>query len=229
MSAHKHNEIADFSLIDTPQGKGLHLPKHIGKYPLVIDFNHKAFLHRLSQAAYGHEPLLKALGLYKQQEPVHLFDLSAGLGQDAFLMASMGHRVTAFERHPILACLLEDALTRAAQHPHLMEIAARITLYPHDCQSVLNAQDPKHKPDCIYFDPMFKGSKDTAKVNKAMQALRHLIPEDPDAKPVAELALNVAQKKVVIKRHKRSPILTRQAPSEQKCFQSCRWDIYHLT
>ena len=44
-------------------------------------------------------------------------DATAGLGRDAFVLASLGCRVTLIERSPVVAALLQDGLARAGQDP----------------------------------------------------------------------------------------------------------------
>ena len=44
-----------------------------------------------------------------------MVDGTAGLGRDAFVLASLGCTVTMVERHPVVAALLEDGLRRAYQ------------------------------------------------------------------------------------------------------------------
>ena len=41
-------------------------------------------------------------------------DATAGLGEDSLLLAAAGFEVTLCEADPVIAVLLEDALTRAA-------------------------------------------------------------------------------------------------------------------
>lgn len=57
------------------------------------------------------QPLAAAMGLRTGVRTV--VDATAGFGFDAFQLASLGCRVTAIERHPVIAIMLEDALARA--------------------------------------------------------------------------------------------------------------------
>jgi len=61
------------------------------------------------------QPLLKAIGLKKGQPRPNVLDVTAGFGEDAWLLAAVGCRVLAVERHPVVATLLRDALRRAAE------------------------------------------------------------------------------------------------------------------
>ena len=48
-----------------------------------------------------------------------MVDATAGLGRDAFVLASLGCTVTMLERHPVVAALLADGLARAKQDPEI--------------------------------------------------------------------------------------------------------------
>ncbi|MCK8421215.1 class I SAM-dependent methyltransferase, partial [Erwinia amylovora] len=60
----------------------------------------------------GH-PLVKAAGFKKDRIPT-IVDATAGLGRDAFLLASAGAKVTMLERSAEVHALLKEALSRAA-------------------------------------------------------------------------------------------------------------------
>lgn len=106
----------DMLVLVTPEGlalRALRGPEALtrGK-PVRID------LHRLDTTT-GHgrslrQPLLRAVGLRKG-DPTRpsVLDATAGLGEDAWLLASSGCPVLAVERHPIVAALLEEAIERA--------------------------------------------------------------------------------------------------------------------
>ena len=53
-------------------------------------------------------------GLNKGATPT-ILDGTAGLGRDAFVLASLGCKVQMVERHPVVAALLDDGLQRAKQ------------------------------------------------------------------------------------------------------------------
>ena len=70
-------------------------------------------------------------------------DATAGLGEDAFLLAAAGFRVQLFERNAVIAALLADALQRAARTPELAPIAARMHLVEGDSVQALRALAPR--------------------------------------------------------------------------------------
>ncbi len=55
------------------------------------------------------QAIAKAVGL-KAGVALDVIDATAGLGRDAFVLASLGCHVTLVERSPVAAALLEDGL-----------------------------------------------------------------------------------------------------------------------
>lgn len=49
----------------------------------------------------------------------NVLDGTAGLGRDAFVLASLGCKVQMVERHPVVAALLDDGLKRAKSDPEI--------------------------------------------------------------------------------------------------------------
>ena len=80
--------------------------------PLFVDFNSDALQFRLKQGNRKKEAIARAIGLKKNKTPI-IFDLTAGMGRDAYILASMGCQVHLFERNKIMAALLADGLARA--------------------------------------------------------------------------------------------------------------------
>ena len=81
------------------------------------------------QARFQQNPPLQDVP--RQSYPLAI-DATAGLGEDALLLAAAGFRVVLFERNPIIAALLRDALERAASVPELSPIVARMQLVEAD-------------------------------------------------------------------------------------------------
>ncbi|BBI63969.1 hypothetical protein HSBAA_52750 [Vreelandella sulfidaeris] len=57
-----------------------------------------------------------------------IVDATAGLGRDAFVLASLGAQVLLIERVAAIAALLEDGLKRASRDSGTVDIAARMIL-----------------------------------------------------------------------------------------------------
>ena len=109
--------------------------KRFGK-PLKVDFTAGKVAHRRQFGGGRGQLVAKACGLSGGITP-SVVDATAGLGRDAFVLASLGAEVLMIERVPAIAALLEDGLTRARQHPETAEIAARMQLMPGDASQAL--------------------------------------------------------------------------------------------
>lgn len=82
-------------------------------------------LARLKRASHRNELIARACQTERQP---FIVDATAGLGHDGLLLAWLGAQVILIERHPLLAALLQDAHTQAAQHPELASVMQRIHL-----------------------------------------------------------------------------------------------------
>jgi len=100
--------------------------KRYGK-PLSVDFVAGQAAHRRRFGGGRGQLVAKACGLTKGVTPC-IVDATAGLGRDAFVLASLGAQVLLIERVEAIAALLEDGLKRASRHSDTADIAARMTL-----------------------------------------------------------------------------------------------------
>ena len=57
--------------------------------------------------------IAKAVGIAQGVRP-RVLDATAGLGKDAFVLASLGCEMSLIERQPLIGALLEDGLARGA-------------------------------------------------------------------------------------------------------------------
>ena len=85
---------------------------------VYVDFVEGAVAHRRKFGGGRGQSIAKAVGLKSGAMPT-VVDATAGLGRDAFVLASLGCKVTLIERSPVVAALLQDGLTRAAQDPEI--------------------------------------------------------------------------------------------------------------
>ena len=109
------------------------------------------------------QDLAKAMGLSSAYKPTVL-DTTAGLGRDAFVLASLGCTVTAYERQPVVAALLADGLARAAQDDEIAAIVTRIHLQFGQSHDLLQpAKCIEQMPDVVYLDPMFEHDENKAR------------------------------------------------------------------
>ena len=93
-------------------------------YGLTYQGDFENMLHRVTNGRLQHEMLVRAAK--SEKEGRRAIDATAGMGEDAFLLAAQGYEVTLYEQNPVVAILLKDALRRAKKHPVLKDIAARM-------------------------------------------------------------------------------------------------------
>ena len=74
---------------------------------------------------------------------------------------------------------------------------------------------PDNYPDVVYLDPMFPERTKSSLVKKEMRILRIVIGDDQDATGLFDIALARARNRVVIKRPRLAPKLSRLSPSHQ--------------
>lgn len=145
-----------------------------------------------------------------------MVDATAGLGQDAFVLASLGCRVTLFERNPVIHALLADGLARAAMNVDCAAIVERMRLLEGSSIEWL-AQSEIEAADVVYLDPMFPHRDKSALVKKEMQVFRTIVGDDEDSGQLLASALEHARYRVVVKRpRKRRRLKGRSRPPAWK-------------
>ena len=188
-----------------------------------VDFVAGATGHRLRQGGQRGQLLAKAVGGPKS--PTTVLDASAGLGRDAFLLASICCNVIAVERHPVVAALLRDGLARAAASAKTEPVAGRIRLIVGDARDVLADPEQAGTPAVVYIDTMFPPKSKSALAKKEMRLCRLLTGPDDDAGELWAAAMRVATRRVVVKRWLRSPVLAGE-PDVQFKGRTVRFDVY---
>ncbi len=179
--------------------------------------------HRFRYGGGKGQLIAKAVGLNKGEPPTVL-DLTAGLGRDAFVLASLGCHVTMVERSPVVAALLRDGLERATAEAEIAEVIARMQLLESDALEVMQAVE--QLPAVCYLDPMYPYSKKSALPGKEMLLFRDVVGEDLDANQLLDVARRVATKRVVVKRPRKAELLDGQQPDFQISGKSTRYDVY---
>jgi len=193
-----------------------------GARPLWVDFLGAAMGRR--QGNRQTDPLARAVGR-KQPLPT-IVDATAGLGRDAYVLASLGYEVVAVERSPVLHAMLENGLARAAAEiGGGSEASKRLRLVAGDARDYLASLTREQLPDVVYMDPMFPSSTKTALVKKEMQFLQRLLGAEDDAGSLFEVARSVATRRVVVKRPGKAPPLVLE-PSYSVPAGRVRWDVY---
>ena len=151
-------------------------------------------------------------------------DATAGLGRDAFLLASLGANVTLIERSPVMHKLLREGMERAAdESAEIAEIIARMTLLLGDAKDLL----PELSPQVILVDPMHPPRDKSALVKKQMRLIREIVGTDDDSLELMKVALACATNRVVLKWPARGePMAGIKAPSHQIMGKSTRYDVF---
>lgn len=202
--------------------------------PIAVDFIGGAAAHRRQFGGGKGQLIAKAVGIKGRFRP-QVLDLTAGLGQDGFVLATLGCQVDLVERVPLIFHLLNNGLQRAAAlgEGSVQEIVGRINLYR--CEALAYLQDLNQGVDIIYLDPMFPKRDKKAQVNKSMVAFQHIVGADGDAGQLLRQALEKARYRVVVKRPRKAPAMDQQwpelslpAPGLVIAGKSSRYDIYPL-
>ncbi len=203
--------------------------------PIYVDFTSGSVDHRRKQGGGKGQMIAKACGLKAGVYP-KILDMTAGLGKDAFVLASLGCELLLNERSPLVHALLSDGLARGRDvshfdDPKLAEILNRMTLLSNgdSRQLYFSEQElPSGKIDVVYLDPMFPSREKSADVKKEMRAFHTVVGTDLDAAELLPQALALAEYRVVVKRPRKAPFLNEQTPSFQLIGKSSRYDIYTL-
>ena len=192
--------------------------------PVRVDFFTGALAHRRLYGGGKGQLIAKAVGIRGSIRP-RLLDATAGLGRDAFVLATLGCEVLMCERNPVIAALLADGLRRARQALELADIMARLELLAGDARQVM-AEWTGTAPQVIHLDPMFPERHKSALVKKEMRLFRPLVGDDPDSSELLQQALALASHRVVVKRARQAPPIAGPAPGDQLLGKSTRYDIY---
>ncbi|HWJ89137.1 MAG TPA: class I SAM-dependent methyltransferase [Pelagibacterium sp.] len=190
---------------------------------LSIDFIGGAVGYRLRSGEGRGQPLARAVGLKTRPFPA-IVDATAGMGRDAFFLASLGADVTLIERSPQVHAALAAALERARNHSEdLAAIVARMTLLHGDSRKFL----PDLAPEIVLVDPMHPERSKSALVKKQMRDLRDVVGADTDAHQLLEVALASATRRVVLKWPLRAAAIPGlRAPSHQIVGKTTRYDVF---
>ncbi len=190
---------------------------------IKVDFVNGAVAHRRKFGGGRGQEIAKAVGLKHGFTP-HVLDATAGLGRDAFLLASLGCQVTLMERIPIVAALLADGLERANLNSEIGKLVKNNMRLVH-ASSIENMSITK-QVDVVYLDPMYPHRENSALVKKEMRIFQNLVGEDLDADNLLAPALTLAKYRVVVKRPNYAPALANKSPTMALKMKKNRFDVY---
>ncbi len=189
---------------------------------LCVDFS-EAKLNYRAKSSIKDQSIARAVGVKGGKRP-SVLDATAGLGKDAFLLASFGCSVALLERSALIHALLEDGLERRGYYgAETAEILSRMDLARGE---FLEFEPASPQFDVVYLDPMFPARRKSAKVKKDMAALQELLGHQSDGSELLQHAKSLATKRVVVKRAKTSPHLGTDAPDIEFKGSSSRYDVY---
>ncbi|MCW8834532.1 MAG: class I SAM-dependent methyltransferase [Colwellia sp.] len=189
---------------------------------IKVDFVEGASAHRRKFGGGRGQDIAKAIGLKHGFTP-HVLDATAGLGRDAFVLASLGCQVTLMERMPAVAALLDDGLARAKLNSDVGDIANRMQLVH---VSSIDNMDLADHIDVVYLDPMYPHREKSAAVKKEMRVFQSLVGEDLDADNLLNPALELAKYRVVVKRPSYAPCLADKKSTMSIKMKKNRFDVY---
>lgn len=201
--------------------------------PVRCDFINGTANHRRLYGGGKNQDIAKAVGVSNGGYKPFVVDLTAGLGGDGFVLASLGVKMLMIERNPVVSALLHDGLARARSEAtdtgtDLEKILKRISLVHGDADFYLRGLEETSRPDVFYLDPMFPCREKSSKVKKEMQLLHQLLGSDDDGSSLLALAKEKARYRVVVKRSAHAPFLANQQPGYSLKGKSTRFDIYPL-
>ena len=180
----------------------------------------ETMLHRVTRGRLQHEMLVKAVKSDKEGRKA--IDATAGMGEDAFLLAAQGYEVTLYEQNPVIAALLKDA----KKNMDLKDIAGRMKVIEGnsvECMSKL--LDPV---DVIYLDPMFPARQKSSLINKKLQLIQKLEPPCSEETDLFDAAIKANPDKIIVKRPLKSECLAGREPSYTLKGKAIRYDCYVL-
>ena len=193
---------------------------------LICDFTGGAVAHRFRFGGGRGQALPKAVGMKGGKTP-KVVDATAGLGRDAFLLASLGAEVTLIERSPDMHRLLADGLARARDFGgEVAEVISRMALLHGDARDLL----PTLSPEVVLVDPMHPTRKKSALVKHEMRLIRELVGTDEDSAELMTVALAAAGNRVVLKWPLRAdPMKGIGSASHQIRGKSTRYEVFMVS
>lgn len=219
-----HDDNAPMALVQTATHLELRKRDEPKLGGIFVDFVAGAMAHRRKFGGGRGEAVAKAVGIKSGYLP-DVVDATAGLGRDAFVLASVGCRVRMLERNPVVAALLDDGLRRGYADAEIGGwLRERLELLHASSLDALTDISPA--PDVVYLDPMFPHKQKSALVKKEMRVFQSLVGADNDADGLLEPARRLAKKRVVVKRPDYAPPLADVATPNAVTTKSHRFDIY---
>lgn len=193
---------------------------------LSIHGDYSQLAKRIKPSRLFDELLVKAVKIKDFKGAMRIVDATAGLGEDSFILAASGAKVTLIERDEMIAELLKDTLSRAALDPSIEEIARRMSIAIGDSKDYL--ENIGEAPDVVFLDPMFPERAKSGLIKKKFQLLQELETPCEEEEELLSAAMHARPQKIVVKRPLKGPYLANKKPSYQLLGKAIRYDIYVL-
>lgn len=193
---------------------------------MVLRGDFTQMLPRIKQGNLQRELLVRAAKLKGLSGNLTAIDATAGLGEDAILLAAAGFSVSLYEYDPVIARLLQDALDRAAKVPELADIVGRMVLFQEN--SIAALQSLKEQPDVVLLDPMFPSRQKSALIKKKFQLLQRLESPCADEEDLLHAAIAAGPRKIMIKRPIKGAYLAGRKPDYSIKSKVIRYDCLVL-
>jgi 16S rRNA (guanine1516-N2)-methyltransferase len=228
----RDKNLPDFVLVYSSAGLELQMTGKKAPGPIAANFATGGVDHRRKFGGGKGQMIAKAVGLKNissTMRPLRVLDATAGLGRDAFVLATLGCDMTLLERADVVWEILNSGLIHARVHGdiELQSIMAQVRLHKQDSRQYLESlTDSKLKPDVVYLDPMFPSRTKSASVKKEMAIFHSLVGADDDANELLQPAIAAAQYRVAVKRPLTAPFLAELKPTYQLLGKTGRYDIY---
>lgn len=194
--------------------------------PLRVDFASGALTYRRARGGDRHQGLGRAAGRPDPAAAPTLIDATGGLGQDSFILAHLGWRVTLLERSPVLAWLLADGVARGRADASAGPVCQRMRVLHREAVDCLDHLPATVRPQVVYLDPMYPPHRSSALPGREMQYLRRLLGDDPPDPQLLPAACRAARSRVVVKRPVGAAPLPGPSPSHVIRLGQTRFDVY---
>ncbi len=191
---------------------------------LSVRGDFRILLPRVTKGRLAGELLVKAAKRNTFGADATAIDATAGLGEDSFLLAAAGFSVRMYERDPVIAELLEDAIARGLRDPELSEIVSRMELVKAD--SIEGMRELSERPDVILLDPMFPKRQKSALVKKKFQLIHGLEKPCENEEELFEAAVSAGPHRLIVKRPVKGPNLAGRKPDYSLSGKAIRYDCY---
>lgn len=180
---------------------------------------------RLKTNNLRNELLVKAAKIKEKNKNLNAIDATAGLGEDSFLLAAAGFNVKLYEKNPIIAALLIDALDRAKNMPDLAKIINKMEVIEEDSINAL--KNINEKVDVILLDPMFPERTKSGLVKKKFQILHKIETPCNNEVDLINAAFDANPHKIIIKRPLKGEYLAGMKPSYSIKGKAIRYDVWN--